>query len=53
MIYVTKLVKIHKKRVPGWLSGKWTLDLSSGHDLLAWEMEPCIRLCADRTESAW
>ena len=30
-----------------------TLDFGSGHDLMVHEMEPCIRLCADRVEPAW
>ena len=29
-----------------------TLDFSSGHDLAVCEFEPCIKLCADSTESA-
>ena len=30
-----------------------TLDLGSGHDLAACELEPCIRLRADSSEPAW
>ena len=38
---------------PGWLSVEHlTLDFGSGHDLTLHEMEPCVRLCADGTESA-
>ena len=29
-----------------------TLDFRSGHDLMVCELEPCIGLCADRTEPA-
>ena len=30
-----------------------TLDFSSGHDLIAREIEPHVGLCADSTEPAW
>ena len=30
-----------------------TLDLSSGHDLMVCEFEPCVGLCADSMEPAW
>ena len=30
-----------------------TLKFSSGHDLMACEMEPHVRLCTDSTEPAW
>ena len=30
-----------------------TLDLSSGHDLMVHELEPCVGLSTDSTELAW
>ena len=30
-----------------------TLDFSSGHDLMAHEFKPHIRLCTDSVESPW
>ena len=30
-----------------------TIDFSSGHDLTVFEIEPCIKLCADNVEPAW
>ena len=36
---------------PGWLS-QLTLDFSSGHDLTAHEVEPCIGLCTESMETA-
>ena len=30
-----------------------TLGLGSGHDLMAREIKPCVRLYTDRTEPAW
>ena len=30
-----------------------SLDFGSGHDLTVHEFEPCVRLCADRVETAW
>ena len=30
-----------------------TLDLGSGHDLMAGEFQPHVRLCADSAEQAW
>ena len=30
-----------------------TLDFDSDHGFTVCEFEPCIRLCADITESAW
>ena len=29
------------------------LDFGSGHDLVVYEFEPCIELCADSVEPAW
>ena len=47
----------HQKRVLGtWGTqqvGPPTLDFSSGHDLAVQGIQPHIRLCADRAESAW
>ena len=30
-----------------------TLDLGSGHDLMVFEIEPRVTLCADSAEPAW
>ena len=39
----------------GWLSRfkHLTLALKSGHDLMVWELETHVRLCADSAEPAW
>ena len=29
------------------------LDFGSGHDLMIWEIKPCVRLCTDNAEPAW